>query len=70
MPEDGETLLDIMDDIYSNLMMFDYPDGITRGLRRKSDVARSLIERTRGDLTNAMQQQKLEQSMRKFQSGL
>lgn len=69
-PEDGEALLEIMDDIYYNLMMFDYPDGITRGLRHKSDVARSLIERTRGDLTNAIRQQKLEQSMRKFESGL
>lgn len=69
-PEDGEALLEFMDEIYSNLMMFDYPEGITRGLRRKSDVARSIIERTRGDLTNAIQQKKLEQSMRKFESGL
>lgn len=68
MPQDGDRFLDIMDEIYSTLMMFDYPDAITRGLRRKSDVARSLIERTRGDLTNAMRQQKLEQSMKEFES--
>ncbi len=68
MPHEGDQFLDIMDDIYSTIMMFDYPDAITRGLRRKSDVARSLIERTRGDLTNAMQQQKLEQNMKKFES--
>ncbi|HJH29533.1 MAG TPA: haloacid dehalogenase [Methanosarcinaceae archaeon] len=67
-PQEGDQFLDIMDDIYSTLMMFDYPDAITRGLRRKSDVARSLIERTRGDLTNAIRQQKLEQSMKKFES--
>ena len=66
-PQDGDRYLDIMDDIYSTLMMFDYPDAITRGLRRKSDVARSLIERTRGDLTNAMRQQKLEQNMKEFE---
>ena len=68
MPQDGDRFLDIMDEIYSTLMMFDYPDAITRGLRRKSDVARSLIERTRGDLTNAIRQQKLEQSMKEFES--
>ncbi len=68
MPQDGDQFLDIMDDMYSTLMMFDYPDAITRGLRRKSDVARSLIERTRGDLTNAIRQQKLEQTMKKFES--
>ena len=68
MPQDGDRFLDVMDEIYSTLMMFDYPDAITRGLRRKSDVARSLIERTRGDLTNAMRQQKLEQSMKEFES--
>nr|QNO48022.1 hypothetical protein BOHIEODL_00002 [Methanosarcinales archaeon ANME-2c ERB4] len=68
MPQDGDRFLDIMDEIYSTLMMFDYPDAITRGLRRKSDVARSLIERTRGDLTNAIRQQKLEQTMKKFES--
>ncbi|MDO9517313.1 MAG: haloacid dehalogenase [Methanosarcinaceae archaeon] len=68
MPQKGDRFLDIMDDMYSTLMMFDYPDAITRGLRRKSDVARSLIERTRGDLTNATRQQKLEQTMKKFES--
>ena len=68
MPQEGDQFLDVMDDIYSTLMMFDYPDAITRGLRRKSDVARSLIERTRGDLTNATRQQKLEQTMKEFES--
>jgi len=70
MPGDGELFLDIMDDIYSTLMMFDYPDAMTRGLRRKTDVARSLIERTRGDLTNAIRQQKLEDLLRKSESRL
>ena len=70
MPQKGDRFLDIMDDMYSTLMMFDYPDAITRGLRRKSDVARSLIERTRGDLTNATRQQKLEQAMKDFESRL
>jgi len=52
---DGEYFLEVMEDIYHLLMLFDYPDAITRGLRRKSDLARSMLERTRGDLTNALE---------------
>ncbi|HID27915.1 MAG TPA: translin family protein [Methanosarcinales archaeon] len=57
--EDGENFLELMEDIYTILMHFDYPDAITHGLRRKVDIARSIIERTRGDLTNAIQCKKL-----------
>lgn len=46
-----EALLASMDDIYYVLVTMDYPDGITFGLRRLTDVARSIIERTRGDFT-------------------
>jgi translin len=49
-----------MDEIFHLLMLFDYPDAVTRGLRKKSDLARSMIERTRGDLTNAMEIRKVE----------
>jgi len=52
------------------LMDFDYPDAITRGLRRKTDVSRSLIEKTRGDVINAIGQKKLEAAMRELQSKL
>ncbi len=45
-------------------MLFDYPDAITRGLRRKSDLARSMLERTRGDLTNAIEMSKVEATLR------
>ncbi len=48
---EAERLLTAMDDIYSVLVTMDYPDAITSGLRRQTDVARSIIERTRGDLT-------------------
>ncbi len=57
--KDGEYFLEVMEEIYYLLMLFDYPDAITRGLRRKSDLARSMLERTRGDLTNALKQNKL-----------
>jgi len=49
--ERGEQLLGSMDDIYYVLVSMDYPDGITFGLRRLTDIARSIIERTRGDFT-------------------
>jgi translin len=48
-----EELLGSMDDIYTVLVSMDYPDGITMGLRRLTDVARSIIERTRGDYTTS-----------------
>src|ERR1051326_5257183 len=49
--ERGEQLLGAMDDIYYVLVSMDYPDAMTGGLRRTTDVARSIMERTRGDLS-------------------
>lgn len=49
-----EELLAAMDDMYYLLVSMDYPDGITFGLRRLTDVARSIIERTRGDYTTSV----------------
>ncbi len=63
-PREGEIFLEIMEEIYHLLMLFDYPDAITRGLRRKSDLARSMLERTRGDLTNAIEMSKVEATLR------
>ncbi|MGH2787318.1 MAG: haloacid dehalogenase [Actinomycetota bacterium] len=51
-----EELLDAMDEMYYVLVSMDYPDGITFGLRRLTDVARSIIERTRGDFTTSVVQ--------------
>ena len=50
----AEELLGIMDDVYSLLVTVDFPDGLTGGLRRTTDALRAVIERTRGDLTNAI----------------
>jgi translin len=58
--EEGAYFLGMMEEIHYLLMLFDYPDAITRGLRRKSDLARSMLERTRGDLTNALELGKVE----------
>lgn len=49
--EESERYLEIMDDIFYVLTTLDFPDAITRGLRRSTDVARGCLEKTRGDLT-------------------
>jgi translin len=49
--QEAERLLGYMDEIYSVLVTMDYPDAITNGLRRQTDVARGIIEKTRGDVT-------------------
>lgn len=61
---ESERLLDVMDDIYYTLISMDFPDAITRGLRRSTDVARGCLERTRGDLTNHFDRQKIDQALR------
>ena len=57
--EEGERTLAQMDDIYSVLVTVDYPDAMTGNLRRSTDAARSILERTRGDYTLAVQQERL-----------
>lgn len=68
--EKAEIFLGIMENIHAMLMDFDYPDAITRGLRRKTDISRSIIEKTRGDVVNAIGQKKLEIAMRNLESRL
>jgi translin len=60
---EAERLLVLMDDIFAILVTMDYPDAITSGLRRQTDVIRSIIERTRGDVTFSLRGEKLEQSL-------
>jgi len=55
-----ETLLTRMDDLYTVLVTMDFPDAITGGLRRTTDVVRGVLEKTRGDLTFALRQDHLE----------
>ncbi len=59
-----------MDEIYSVLVTMDYPDAITNGLRRQTDVARGIIEKTRGDVTFSLRQQNLTQAIHKISSQL
>ncbi|MEN6408350.1 MAG: haloacid dehalogenase, partial [Anaerolineaceae bacterium] len=60
---EAERLLRCMDDIYGELVTLDYPDAITNGLRRQTDLVRGIVERTRGDLTISLREQHLEKSM-------
>lgn len=64
--ERSEALLQAMEDIYSVLVTMDFPDAITGGLRRETDIVRSVLEKTRGDLTVAWRQEKLEERLREF----
>jgi translin len=60
---EAERLLGHMDDIYSILVTMDYPDAITNGLRRQTDIIRAIIERTRGDVTFSLRGERLERSI-------
>jgi translin len=60
---EAERLLGCMDEIYAVLVTLDYPDAVTNGLRRQTDLVRGIIERTRGDLTISLREQQLEHAM-------
>ncbi len=66
----AETLLGFMEEILEELQGFDYPNALVPDLRRKCDVGRSLIERTRGDLTRAVGQSKLMKKLDEAGKGL
>jgi translin len=58
-----ESLLETMDEVYTLLVTTDFPDAVTRGLRRNTDGMRGVLERTRGDLTTALRQRRLEERL-------
>ena len=62
---DAEKTLEEMDNIVDFLAGVDYPDGMTNGLRRTTDVSRSLVERSRSDLTATVVQERLREDLRK-----
>jgi translin len=61
--EQAETTLEAMDGIVDLLAEMDYPDGMTSGLRRTTDVARALVERSRSDLTATVVQERLRRDL-------
>jgi translin len=68
--ERSEHFLNVMDDIYDVLVSYDYPEAVTQGLRRRTDAARGIIERTRGDLTTALRQHELAKAMAELERKL
>jgi translin len=68
--QEAERLLDWMDAIYDQLVTFDFPDALTYGLRRQTDVLRGVLERTRGDLTTSLRQQHLQDALARVEGKL
>lgn len=67
--ERAERALKLMEEIFELLMEFDYPDAILPGMKRKQDMVRRVIEHTRGDLTIAIRQRKLERTLKRAERG-
>ena len=63
-----QELMDVMDEIYSILMTVDFPEAVTGGLRHSTDQMRGVLERTRGDLTMALRQSKLEARLAQWEN--
>ena len=61
--EQSERLLAAMDDVYDALVVVDYPDALTSGLRRTLDALRAVLERTRGDVTTTVLQVQLQRAV-------
>jgi translin len=61
--EDLNYILESMDDIYTQLFSIDYPSGLTQDLRHKTDQARNIIEKTRGDISISLQMSDLKKCM-------
>jgi translin len=65
---EAEAVVAHMDAIVDLLAQVDYPDGMTNSLRRTTDLARSLAERSRADLTATVVQERLREDLRKHRS--
>jgi len=62
---EAERMLKLMEEILELLMEFDYPDAVLPGMRRRQDMVRGIVEKTRGDLTTAIRQQRLESALKR-----
>lgn len=65
--DEAQRLLIEMDGAYDVLVTFDFPDAITGGLRRRVDQLRGVLERTRGDLTSSLRQDRLIRALSDFE---
>jgi translin len=64
--EKGEEYLKLMDEIFIELLELDEAYMHVPGLRRKTDVARKIIEVTRGDITQEVRRKNLEDYLKHF----
>ena len=64
----SEECLQIMDEVYIELMAMDEAYMLVPGLRRKCDIARKIIEITRGDITQEVRRKSLEKYLKRFES--
>jgi translin len=67
---EAEDLLEVMQEIYALLVTIDFPDAITGGLRRTTDMVRGVTERSRGDLTTSLGQRELKLALQSVRDKL
>ena len=63
----GEECLEIMDQVFIQLLALDEAYMLVPGLRHKSDIARRIIETTRGDITLEIRRKSLEDHLKRFE---
>jgi translin len=68
--EESERILEAMDELYDLLVTVDFPDAMTRNLRRTTDAARAIMERTRGDLSISLVQRNLQEALERHATAL
>lgn len=61
--EAASRFLTMMDAVYDELICMDFPDGMTNSLRRTTDALRAVLERSRGDLTLTVAQERLRRAL-------
>ena len=66
--DECEHFMEVMDEIYGVLVMVDFPEAVTGGLRRSTDAMRGVLERTRGDLTMSLRQRRLELQLAEWET--
>jgi translin len=62
----GVECLEIMDQVFIQLLALDEAYMLVPGLRHKSDIARRIIESTRGDVTLEIRRKSLEDYLKRF----
>ncbi|MBC7256227.1 MAG: haloacid dehalogenase [Chloroflexi bacterium] len=67
---EAERIVEVMDEVYTHLVTMDFADSLTGGLRRTTDMVRGVNERTRGDLTTAVREERLREALRALEEHL